>query len=117
MPNRARPVAGHRAFLKPAMYASSHSSALRLCVGNPYLGLRLGGGSINGEGAFAYAADVGVEIVHHPRFLLDLTGRAMGMDEALGLEATWFGRLSETADMREGTRAFLEKRKAVFPGS
>ncbi len=44
-------------------------------------------------------------------------GLEMGMDEALGLEATWFGRLSGTADMREGTRAFLEKRKAVFTGA
>jgi enoyl-CoA hydratase len=44
-------------------------------------------------------------------------GLEMGLDEALGLEASSFGRLSETADMREGTRAFLEKRKAVFTGS
>jgi enoyl-CoA hydratase len=39
------------------------------------------------------------------------------MNEALELEATRFGSLSATADMREGTRAFLEKRKAVFTGS
>ena len=38
-------------------------------------------------------------------------------DDTGTIEATWFGRLSETADMREGTRAFLEKRKAVFTGS
>jgi enoyl-CoA hydratase len=44
-------------------------------------------------------------------------GLEVGTDEALGLEATWFGLLSATADMREGTRAFLEKRKAVFTGS
>jgi enoyl-CoA hydratase len=44
-------------------------------------------------------------------------GLDMGMGEALRLEASWFGLLSETADMREGTRAFLEKRKAVFTGS
>jgi enoyl-CoA hydratase len=44
-------------------------------------------------------------------------GLEMGIDEALGLEASWFGLLSSTADMREGTRAFLEKRKAVFTGS
>jgi enoyl-CoA hydratase len=44
-------------------------------------------------------------------------GLERGLDEALGLEATWFGLLSATADMREGTRAFLEKRKAVFTGS
>ncbi len=44
-------------------------------------------------------------------------GLEMGMDEALRLEAGWFGLLSGTADMREGTRAFLEKRKAVFTGA
>jgi enoyl-CoA hydratase len=45
------------------------------------------------------------------------TGLDMGLDEALRVEATWFGLLSATADMHEGTRAFLEKRKAVFTGS
>jgi len=44
-------------------------------------------------------------------------GLEMPVDEALRLEATWFGLLSATADMREGTRAFLEKRKAAFTGS
>ena len=44
-------------------------------------------------------------------------GLDMSMDEALGQEAVWFGLLSASADMREGTRAFLEKRKAVFTGS
>jgi enoyl-CoA hydratase len=44
-------------------------------------------------------------------------GLQMSVDDALGLEATWFGLLSATADMHEGTRAFLEKRKAAFTGS
>jgi enoyl-CoA hydratase len=44
-------------------------------------------------------------------------GLDMGVDQALGLEASWFGLLSATADMREGTRAFLEKRKPVFTGA
>jgi enoyl-CoA hydratase len=44
-------------------------------------------------------------------------GLDMGIDQALGLEASWFGLLSATADMREGTRAFLEKRKPVFTGA
>jgi enoyl-CoA hydratase len=44
-------------------------------------------------------------------------GLDMTVDEALRLEASWFGLLSATVDMREGTRAFLEKRKAVFTGT
>jgi enoyl-CoA hydratase len=44
-------------------------------------------------------------------------GSAMAVDEALRLEASWFGLLSATADMREGTAACLEKRKAAFTGS
>ena len=44
-------------------------------------------------------------------------GLDMTVDEALRLEASWFGLLSATADMQEGTRAFLEKRKAAFTGS
>lgn len=44
------------------------------------------------------------------------TGLEMGMDQALLLEATYFGLLSATEDMREGTKAFLEKRKPVFKG-
>ncbi|HET6576927.1 MAG TPA: enoyl-CoA hydratase-related protein [Gemmatimonadales bacterium] len=44
-------------------------------------------------------------------------GLQMSVDDALRLEATWFGLLSATADMREGTRAFLEKRNAGFTGS
>jgi enoyl-CoA hydratase len=38
------------------------------------------------------------------------------IDEGLNLEAELFGRLAGTADMAEGTRAFLEKRPAVFTG-
>src|SRR5579863_3759643 len=38
------------------------------------------------------------------------------LDDALPLEAEAFGRLSETEDMSEGTRAFLEKRAATWKG-
>jgi enoyl-CoA hydratase len=38
------------------------------------------------------------------------------LDEALGLESQRFGKLAGTADFREGTRAFVEKRKAGFIG-
>jgi enoyl-CoA hydratase len=40
----------------------------------------------------------------------------MSLDDALLLEANHFGLLSASADMREGTKAFLEKRKAEFTG-
>ena len=44
-------------------------------------------------------------------------GDDLPLDEALLLEASYFGLLSATADMREGTRAFLEKRKPSFEGT
>jgi enoyl-CoA hydratase len=40
----------------------------------------------------------------------------MGFADAQVFEATLFGLVSSTEDMREGTRAFLEKRKAEFTG-
>ena len=39
------------------------------------------------------------------------------MDHALAFEASLFGLLASTDDMREGMAAFLEKRKARFTGS
>jgi enoyl-CoA hydratase len=44
------------------------------------------------------------------------TGMDMTLDQALLLEAGYFGLLSATADMQEGTKAFLEKRKPLFKG-
>ncbi len=38
------------------------------------------------------------------------------LDKAQFLEATLFGLVASTSDMREGTTAFLEKRKAEFKG-
>jgi enoyl-CoA hydratase len=43
-------------------------------------------------------------------------GAVAQLDDALALEASHFGLLSATDDMREGMRAFLEKRKAEFTG-
>ena len=43
-------------------------------------------------------------------------GFEMSQEDALLLESTLFGLLSSTADMREGTSAFLEKRKPAFEG-
>jgi enoyl-CoA hydratase len=45
-----------------------------------------------------------------------LRGRDMAFDDAQAYEAGHFGTLSGTADMREGMRAFLEKRPASFTG-
>jgi enoyl-CoA hydratase len=43
-------------------------------------------------------------------------GVEMPQEEGLFLEATLFGLSCATEDMREGTKAFLEKRKADFAG-
>jgi enoyl-CoA hydratase len=43
-------------------------------------------------------------------------GLEMTVDQALLFEANFFGLLSATEDMREGTRAFVEKRKPSFKG-
>ena len=43
-------------------------------------------------------------------------GVEMGFAESAVFEATLFGLVASTEDMREGTRAFLEKRKADFKG-
>jgi len=43
-------------------------------------------------------------------------GLEMPFAEGCQLEASLFGMVTTTGDMREGTKAFLEKRKAVFTG-
>jgi len=43
-------------------------------------------------------------------------GAGMPLEEGLFLEATLFGVACATEDMREGTKAFLEKRPAAFKG-
>jgi enoyl-CoA hydratase len=43
-------------------------------------------------------------------------GSDMTLDQALSFEAGYFGLLSATQDMREGTSAFGEKRKPAFKG-
>jgi enoyl-CoA hydratase len=45
-----------------------------------------------------------------------MVGSDMGFDEGQVLEATLFGLLASTDDMKEGMNAFLEKRKADFQG-
>ena len=41
-------------------------------------------------------------------------GADLAFDAAIQLEATLFGLVASTGDMKEGTRAFLEKRKPQF---
>ena len=52
------------------------------------------------------------------RFTLDSVDRGcdISLEEALEMEADLFGLCFSTQDMREGTKAFLEKRKAAFEG-
>lgn len=52
------------------------------------------------------------------RFVIEAVNRGLELplEEALHLEATLFGLACATEDMKEGTRAFLEKRPARFRG-
>jgi enoyl-CoA hydratase len=52
------------------------------------------------------------------RYILEAVARGadMAFDDAEDHEATLFGLVSSTSDMREGTSAFLEKRKPAFTG-
>lgn len=43
-------------------------------------------------------------------------GMELPLDQAIELEAEFFGKSCSSLDMKEGTSAFLEKRKAAFKG-
>lgn len=64
--------------------------------------------------AAALAAKAPVAI----RYILDAVDKGLDMPfaEAQIFEATLFGLVASTDDMREGTKAFLEKRKPEFKG-
>jgi enoyl-CoA hydratase len=53
------------------------------------------------------------------RYIIDAVNKGLDMafPDAQVYEATLFGLVSSTEDMREGTRAFLDKRKAEFKGT
>jgi enoyl-CoA hydratase len=66
----------------------------------------------------ALAAGLAAKPAVAARYILDAVhgGLTMPLPEAQNFEATLFGLVSSTDDMREGTRAFLEKRAAAFHG-
>ena len=68
--------------------------------------------------ARALAASLAAKAPVAVRYILDAVnkGLQMGFAEAQVFEATLFGLAASTEDMREGTKAFLEKRKADFKG-
>jgi enoyl-CoA hydratase len=68
--------------------------------------------------ALAYARELAAKAPIAVRLALDAVraGLEQPLAEALAHEAALFGLVSATDDMREGTRAFLEKRPAQFTG-
>ena len=66
----------------------------------------------------ALAATLAAQAPVAMRYIIDAvnTGLEMPFAEAAVHEATLFGLVAATDDMREGTRAFLEKRKPTFTG-
>jgi enoyl-CoA hydratase len=70
------------------------------------------------EEARALARSIAAQGPVAVRLCLDAVRRGLDrpLGEALQLEAELFGQAFATGDMREGTRAFLEKRKPAFTG-
>ena len=68
--------------------------------------------------AKALAAELALKPPLAVQYIIEAVHRGLevSFDKAQFLEATLFGLVSSTDDMREGTRAFLEKRKPDFQG-
>jgi len=66
----------------------------------------------------ALAANLAAQAPVAMRYIIDAVNAGLEMPFAEGAvhEATLFGLVAATDDMREGTRAFLEKRKPAFKG-
>ena len=64
------------------------------------------------------AADLASRAPIAMQYIIEAVNRGLEMsfDKGQFLEATLFGLVASTEDMREGTKAFLEKRKAEFRG-
>ena len=68
--------------------------------------------------ARALAADLAARAPIAAQYIIEAVNRGLEipLDQAQGLEAALFGLLASTDDGREGTAAFLEKRKPEFRG-
>ncbi|MCC6992216.1 MAG: enoyl-CoA hydratase/isomerase family protein [Acidobacteria bacterium] len=68
--------------------------------------------------ALALATTLAAKAPIATRYILELVqhGAEMPLADAQHLESTLFGLVASTDDMREGTRAFLEKRAAAWKG-
>ena len=64
------------------------------------------------------AAELAVKAPLAVQYIIEAVNRGLDMpfDKGQFLEATLFGLVASTDDMREGTAAFLEKRPAQFKG-
>jgi enoyl-CoA hydratase len=64
------------------------------------------------------AADLASKAPIAMQYIIEAVNRGLeiSLDKAQFLEATLFGLVASSEDMREGTKAFLEKRKAHFRG-